>query len=103
LPVAPSEGYTPPQAEGEVSEQGAIAREDKEVQSSEVLLTISTGTVLSVASSKSEEVDTSLVKVLVSYPEGYTGGRYMTDGQEYSVSLETANLFIEKGIATKVD
>lgn len=47
-------------------------------------------------------VDARLVKVLINYPDGYKGRRFLKDGQQYEVSPESADIMIAKGIAEKV-
>lgn len=57
-----------------------------------------------IRSSYTEPVeDHRLVKVLVKYPEGYKGTRYMNNGQEYKVSRESAGQFVKQGIAEIVE
>src|SRR5262245_22022216 len=60
-------------------------------------------TIVSSSRSRAEDlVDKRLVKVKIKYPEGYKGPRHMKDEKEYSVAKETADLFIQRGIAEKV-
>jgi hypothetical protein len=44
-----------------------------------------------------------IVKVLIKYPQDFMGVKYFTDGEVKEVSVETADIFIEKGIATLVN
>ena len=46
--------------------------------------------------------DDRLVKVEISYPKDFKGTKYFKDGDIKEVSPETAELFIQKGIATKL-
>ncbi len=45
-------------------------------------------------------VDPSVVKVLIKYPDDYSGRKYFRNGQVVECSKETADIFIKKGIAT---
>jgi hypothetical protein len=44
-------------------------------------------------------IDTSLVKIKVSYPKDFEGEKYMKEGMIYQVSKESAQLFVDKKIA----
>jgi hypothetical protein len=46
--------------------------------------------------------DTNSRKVVIGYPKGYKGTRYMKDGEVKTVSKEVADKFIKDGIATLV-
>lgn len=46
--------------------------------------------------------DQSLVTLQIKYPEDYGGPRYHKDGQVCHVSEETAQIFIDKGIAVRI-
>lgn len=47
--------------------------------------------------------DPRLVKVLIEYPQDYTGDRHLKQGKVYAVSPESAKIFIDKGIAKEVE
>jgi hypothetical protein len=52
-----------------------------------------------ISSSHPVPVDHSLVTVKVSYPENFKGKKYMAEGKEYQVSAQSAQMFVELGIA----
>jgi|GEM_PF-4820106 len=55
------------------------------------------------AASLSEISSNALIKVEISYPKEYEGPKLMHEGREYNVSPETAEILINKGIASIVD
>lgn len=89
--------------ETQVTETAETIEAAEESESSAVTVEVPavTSTVISSSATPAEE-DTRLVKVLVKYPEEYKGRRILKDGKEYSVSPESAAVFIKKGIASKI-
>ncbi|HXS55732.1 MAG TPA: hypothetical protein VN726_06385 [Hanamia sp.] len=52
---------------------------------------------------KQEEIDNSLVKVLINYPKTHKGSRFFKEGDVREVAKETAEKFISMGIASYVE
>lgn len=66
-------------------------------------LVMSTVSVSVISDSSIKDVDHSLVSVRIQYPDDYEGKKYFRDGDIKQVAPETAQQFIEKNIATRVD
>jgi hypothetical protein len=61
-------------------------------------MTVGTASTTVITKEVPKQVDAGLVKVLISYPEGYAGTKYLQNGKTYEVSKESADLFVSKGI-----
>lgn len=90
----------------EVAEEQApsqtIVEAKAEVKSNPLPLSLGVITTSVITKDAPPPVDTSLVKVLIKYPEDYAGKKYMQDGKVYETSKAGANEFVSKGIGTIV-
>jgi len=82
------------------SEQNAAAK----AENGEPPLEVGVASVAVISSSATPvEKDPNTVTIRVKYPENYKGKKYLAEGQEYTVSPESAEALITQGIAEKVD